>query len=351
MGSTQKECNKFRNHIPNISLLFFPLFSLHEDDPGAAKVGYKEGTTEPTCFVVSTKGDTQNIKFWDLPGIGTEAFPDVKTYCDKMQLEKYDTFLLFTNYRFTSLSKKLAEEITSMNKRFFFICSKIDEDIRNGNRKRNFNQDEMFRDIKEHYSKHLKGLLSNTQDIFLISSHFRNPKVEEFDKLVDAIEKALPQHQRESMTLSLRHVSTASLKRKVQILEDRIVLVAAQSAAVAFLPVPGASIAADLRLIFEEVTLYRKQLGIPEEKSVGYLKLGSSSQKATNVSGGLAAVAAYFTEEVFEEAIKIAPFIGGCVSNTMSFGCTYIFLKRCLKTMEQTAHSILKESLEKLPTA
>ena len=261
-----------------------------------------------------------------------------------MQLEKYDTFLLFTNYRFTSLSKKLAEEITSMNKRFFLICSKIDEDIRNGKRKRNFNHDEMFRDIKEHYSKHLKGLLSNTQDIFLISSHFRNPKVEEFDKLVNAIEKALPQHQRESLTLSLRHVSTASLKRKVQILEDRILEVAAlQSATEARHPLPWESIAPDLAL--NEVTRYRKQLGIPEEKS---------SQKATKVSGtmltnfmefgGLGAVA------VVKGAVKAVPFIGDFVIFTMSFGSTYRFLKHNLKTMEQTAHSILKESLDKLPT-
>ena len=278
-----------------------------------------------------------------------------------MQLEKYDTFLLFTKERFTSLDKKLAEEITSMNKRFFLIRSKIDQDIANGRRRKNFNKDEMFRDIKEYCSKHLKGLLSNSQGMFLISSHDRDPEKEEFDKLVDAIEDALPQHQRESLILSLRHFSTSSLKRKVDILEDRILLVAAQSAAVGFLPVPGASIVADLALISQEVNLYRTQLGIPEEKSDGVLKLSSSSQKATKVlgtmltsfmqAGGLAAVAAYFTEEAVEEVVKAFPFVGGFVSSTMSFGSTYLFLKHCLKTTEQTAHSILEESLEKLPKA
>ena len=146
-----------------------------------------------------------------------------------MQLEKYDTFLLFTKDRFTSLDKKLAEEIRSMNKSFFFVRSKIDQDIANGRWRKNFNKDKMFRDIKEDCSKHLKGLLSNSQDIFLISSHdpaedAEKPEIQkkryEFDALVDAIEDALPQHKRESLILSLRRLSTASIKKRLRFLKS-----------------------------------------------------------------------------------------------------------------------------------
>ena len=69
----------------------------------------------------------------------------------------------------------------------------------------------------------LGDLLSNQQDIFLISNHFPgNPKWD-FKRLTSAILEALPRYQREreSLTLTLTHLSANIVKQKVDILKSR----------------------------------------------------------------------------------------------------------------------------------
>ena len=67
----------------------------------------------------------------------------------------------------------------------------------------------------------LGDLLSNQQDIFLISNHFPgNPKWD-FKRLTSAILEALLRYQRESLTLTLTHLSANIVKQKVDILKSR----------------------------------------------------------------------------------------------------------------------------------
>ena len=45
---------------------------LNADDVGSAAVGLTETTTQITAY---THPDNPHIKFWDLPGVGTDRFP------------------------------------------------------------------------------------------------------------------------------------------------------------------------------------------------------------------------------------------------------------------------------------
>ena len=40
----------------------------------------------------------------------------------------------------------------------------------------------------------------------------------------------------------------------------------------------------------------------------------------------------------------IIPFIGSLIASTLSFGCTLIFLRNCLKEIEEVALAVLKEA-------
>ena len=51
-------------------------------------------------------------------------------YCDQVQIDKYHAFLIFTDTRFRENDIKLAEKISSIDKKFFFIRTKIDENVR-----------------------------------------------------------------------------------------------------------------------------------------------------------------------------------------------------------------------------
>ena len=327
-------------------------FRLYEDDEGAAPVDVTECTTEPTPFDHPTNA---NIKFWDLPGIGTPDYPDLETYCDKVQLEKYHTYLIFTATRFTQHDLDLAKKIRSIDKKFFFIRTKIDESVRAEKRKRSFDEEAMLTKIRRNCLESLGDLLSDEQDIFLISNH--EPENWEFARLTQAILEGLTRYQRESMTLSLGKVITRSSKdifqRKVDVLRGRIWKVASASGAAAAFPVPGLSFVVDGALILNELSLYRTQLGLPEIESSEFAKLHLATKEKvlkvglTTVAQLSGFLAPYAAQAALEEATRYIPVVGLVIASGMSFGATYYALSNLLTNVEEAAKLVLQEAAEK----
>ena len=327
-------------------------FRLYEDDEGAAPVDVTECTTEPTPFDHPTNA---NIKFWDLPGIGTPDYPDLETYCDKVQLEKYHTYLIFTATRFTKHDLELAKKVRSIDKKFFFIRTKIDESVRAEKRKRSFDEEAMLTKIRRNCLESLGDLLSDEQDIFLISNH--EPENWEFARLTQAILDGLTRYQRESMTLSLGKVITRSSKdifqRKVDVLRGRIWKVASASGAAAAFPVPGLSFVVDGALILNELSLYRTQLGLPEIESSEFAKLHLATKEKvlkvglTTVAQLSGFLAPYAAQAALEEATRYIPVVGLVIASGMSFGATYYALSNLLTNVEEAAKLVLQEAAEK----
>ena len=164
-------------------IIFYAMcFRLNDDDDKAAKVGVIETTRVPTAY---HRPANPNIKFWDLPGLGTPNYPNMETYCKKVKLEKYHAFLIFSANRFTENDLKLATKIKSIDRKFFFICTKIDENVRSEKRKGTFNEDEMLEEIRSYCLENLVDQLRNEKDIFLISNHY--PAKWDFKRLTHAI--------------------------------------------------------------------------------------------------------------------------------------------------------------------
>jgi len=331
-------------------LLFF--IRLYEDDEGAAVVDVKECTKHPTPYDHPTN---PNIKFWDLPGIGTPNYPDLETYCQKVELEKYHAFLIFTASRFTENDLELARKIKSFDKKFFFIRTKIDENVRAEKRKRAFQEDAVLEKIRRDCLENLGDLLTCEQDIFLISNH--DLAKWDFARLTQAILDALPTYQQDSLMLSLGNVLTRSsndlFQRKVKVLEGRVWMVASASAAAALVPIPGLSFAVDAVLILRELGFYRSQLGLPEEGLDEYAALPFSIQeKVSKVSLTTVVqlsefLAAYTAEAAVEDATRFIPFVGLLIAGGMSFLTTYVALKKLLKDVEQAAKLVLREAAQK----
>ena len=326
-------------------------FRLYDDDEGAAEVGDTESTTVPTAY---DHPANHNIKLWDLPGIGTPNYPDLETYCEKVNLEKYHTFLIFTASRFTKNDLELAKKIRENKKTFFLIRTKIDESVRAKKRKRTFNEKAMLEKIRRNCVESLGDLLSNERDIFLISNH--DPDKWDFARLTQAILDALTRYQRESLTLSLGDVITRSpegfFQRKVDVLRGRIWMIASASAAAALVPLPGLSFAVDAALILKELRFYRSQLGLPEIGSAEFAKLHLATKErviavslttAAQLSGILAP---YTAEAAFKEVTRFIPFVGLAIASGMSFGATYYALTQLLKNVEEVALLVRKEAAE-----
>ena len=161
-----------------------------------------------------------NIQFTSQHSLtGTPNYPDLETYCEKVGLDKYDTFLIFTANRFTENDLSLAKRVKSINKSFFFIRTKIDQDYQNEKRKKAFNEGAMLATIMEDCLENLEGLRDGDEEVFLISNHY--PAKWDFARLTQAILDVLPFRQRECLTLSLgvlTSLSTDMLKRKAELL-------------------------------------------------------------------------------------------------------------------------------------
>ena len=284
----------------------------------------------------------------------------MEMYRKKTQFDKYDTFLILSCTRFTTNDVMLAQEIRKQGKSFFFIRTKIDVDYMAEKRKKSFNEGNMLRDIRIDCLKNLvdEGCnpISGEDNIFLISNHHQ--KKWDFDRLTQAILDALPRYQRECLTLSLNTLTCLSreiLKRKVDVLKGRMWLVAGASAAVACVPLAGLSFSVDAALIFNEITQYLAQLGIPKEGSEIFEILCDTTKRQV-VSlylnfASIAGIASFFAsgasaEAAAEEVVRFIPFIGPAIAGTLSFAGTFAILRIALDRIEAVALAVLEDAAQ-----
>ena len=132
-------------------------------------------------------------------------------------------------------------------------------------------------------------------------------------------------------------------------ISGRIWMVASLSSAGAVIPVPGLSIAVDLTLLTKEVSLYKSQLGLPEENSFEFRRMTPQNQEKVRKFCFTSAVqianlvAAYGASSAVEEVTRYIPVLGSVIAGGISFSSTYYFLQQCLKELEKTANDYLDE--------
>lgn len=316
---------------------------INVNNPKAAPVGVTECTEKKTSYDYPSN---PKVKFWDLPGFGTRKRSQLDAYCKEVELEKYQAFLIFTKDRFTEMDGLMAEKIVKMGKQFFFIRAKIDIDLSNEQEKNSFNEEAMLKEIRTCCRKNLGDSLKNEEYIFLISNTATNKW--DFDRLRQAILDAMPEYEQQSLTLTLNHRSTDMLKRKVEVLKWRVKVVAALSGAIGTVPVPGVSIGTDIGLILYELSLYKSQLGIPEEGSERFSNLSNNTQKAVKavlaIMNGISHATLYSVRETVEEVTRAIPIVGWLAGGAMSWAGTYYFLAEKLGEMERVAFLVLQEA-------
>lgn len=188
------------------------------DNEHAAKTGVTETTMDQTSY---EHPSNPNILFWDLPGIGTPNYPDLPIFCEKVGIEKYDTFLIISSGRFTKNDQLLAQKVESMGKSFFFIRTKIDRDVQSQKRclKKKFDENKTLEEIRGDCAQNLKAFSFSEEKIFLVSSH--HPAKWDFERLKQAILDQLPSKQKEALLLALHTVSKDILKEKIALLKSR----------------------------------------------------------------------------------------------------------------------------------
>ena len=114
------------------------------------------------------------MRFGDLPSIGSPDIPDLSTFCEEVDLEDYDAFLIFTATRFTQNNFELAKKVKSLGKLFFLVRTKIDVDLKAMTGKAAMDEKETLQKIRKSSVEKVKDLISNEKEIFLISNYDKN---------------------------------------------------------------------------------------------------------------------------------------------------------------------------------
>ncbi|KAI7790616.1 putative immunity-related GTPase family [Triplophysa rosa] len=297
-----------------------------DEEEGSDKTGPVE-TTKKTQVYLHPK--YENVKVWDLPGIGTPNFK-ANEYLRQVQFERYDFFIIIASDRFRECHTQLAKEIMRMGKKFYFVKA-ISKYI-------------------SVFSRIDKNCRIQAPVVFLISC-FELGKYD-FNLLQERLEKELPQHKRHVLMLAIPNITLEINEREKEALEKSIPRVALLSAGVATIPIPGLSALVDkyysvfglddpsLQMLCE-----RSGKTIEELKNVmkSPLHLGINP---TALIGLLGAAALYVSENAVEYVCSLVPVLGTMVAGGMSYLTISKMLKKALNELAEDAKNVLIASLE-----
>uniref|UniRef100_A0A671NJ50 IRG-type G domain-containing protein n=1 Tax=Sinocyclocheilus anshuiensis TaxID=1608454 RepID=A0A671NJ50_9TELE len=324
---------------------------LGDEEEGSAQTGPVETTMEPKAYL---HPKYQTVKVWDLPGIGPPNFK-ADEYLKLVEFERYDFFIIIASDRFRECHIQLAEEITRMEKRFYFVRSKIELSIDAEKRKKSFDQKKTLDIIRE---DGLRKIGIEDPVVFLISS-FELGKYD-LNLLQERMEQELPQHKRRVLMLALPNITLEINEKKKKALEENIGKVALLSALVATVPVPGLSVAVDIAIVKREIETYYSTFGL-DDPSLQKLCEGSGktidefkSLMKSPLIGGInpasilpLAGAAFLVvaENAVEYAVSLVALLGTVVAGGMSYMTVSKMLRRALNDIAEDARIVLMASV------
>lgn len=324
----------------------------------AARVGVVETTMKLKAY---SHPKYKNVKYWDLPGIGTPNFKAVE-YLHKVNFKIFDFFIIIASERFRECNLQLARAIQTMKKKFYFVRSKIGLDVYNCKRQRgmSFNEKAMLEEIREDCLKCFSEGAINNPKVFLLDCYDKGKY--DFDVLQEIMERELPDHKRHAFLLSMSTMSLSVLKQKKEAFKQDIWKKATLSGGVAAVPIPGLGIACDLALLVKTMGEYQSAYGLDEGSLI---KLSQSSKKSLSdlksvikyphVTGDITKeivikiISKGITGEVMAATSLLAniPLLGSVVAGGVSFVLTRTMLTDFLSECAEDAERILIKAFER----
>ncbi|XP_072906216.1 interferon-gamma-inducible GTPase 10-like [Hemitrygon akajei] len=336
------------------STLINALLELDDKEEEAAPTGSTETTMEITPYTHPT---LPNVQYYDFPGFNTPKFP-VKKFMKKTNFSQYDLGIIVTAARFTENDMLLAEALKKAGKPFYLVRSKIDDTVRAESRKKSYNQEDMFRKMREYCISSLESAGVQNTPVFLYSAF----DLDQFDfpELREAVVSNLSETQKNLFITALPNTSEAAIERKRESLRRFIQMLSVLSGGVGAVPIPGLSLVCDLLLITSGIVFIRKNLGLDEASlcklaqrvgiSVTDLRSGTEHNwvfgeitreqvlllmQRSNVAMALT---------IAEPFLDFVPIWGSIFGATSSFGVTLMMLNSSLGTMVETAKIVLQNA-------
>ena len=324
---------------------------LTADDEGAAEVGM----TEAICHY--SHPNNPMLKFWDLPGLGTDRFPRT-TYLADIEVDSYDFFLLMTADRSRENDTWLGNEFRKRNKKYFLVRTKIGVDISNNKEAypKTHNEEAVIAKIRESTQEHSRKNGCEDVPVFLIDNH--QPTKYDFERLEHRLMEDFPILKKSALFPTLQAISEKMIRLKVEELRSRMWKIAALSGAVTVIPVPGVTTTFDLAVVLKEFSVYFTRLGLDKTSLKHYAKVMSSDyqqlQSIVVRRLGFKEIGAEGIKKLIQkhvlrllayavaaEVSRYIPVIGSYIAPLVSCGGTYYVLKLVLDMMENVALEVV----------
>ncbi|KAG6924475.1 immunity related GTPase cinema [Chelydra serpentina] len=238
--------------------------------------------------------------------------------------------------------------------------SKVDTDLEACKRRRpkGYDEQRILQEIREDCVKCVQAEGIRFPQIFLLCI-FDLDKYD-FQQLQDTLEHELPSHKSHTLLLAMPNISLNILLKKKAAFQGQIWKLAALSAGVAAVPVPGLSVACDVTILVKALRDYCKSFGLDDEsltklaqkfdKPVEELKAVIKSPLAKEISANL--VYKLLTNAVggalmcVEYLVSNIPVIGSLAAGGISYGTTYYMLNSFLNEVAEDAQRVLLKALK-----
>lgn len=143
------------------SLLINKMRRIRPGVPDWAPTGVRETTLRPTAYAFP---QLEKVRLWDLPGAGTPGFPK-DSYIRDMGLRYFDSVLIVTAGRFTSIDEALRAELEACGVPFFMVRTKIDLDVWNNKEDNQIEEEATLESIRQELYR-----LHGVDRLYLVSS-------------------------------------------------------------------------------------------------------------------------------------------------------------------------------------
>lgn len=298
-----------------------------------AQTGTKTDCTVDTKFV---KWNGMNLV--DLPGYGTEKFPEDK-YFEQFDVLKFDLFLCVFSDKFHQADTKFFYRLKENNKACVFVRNKHDSIWEEGK-----SIDALEREIIDDLNKHVRT------NVDLTFTSCQNNKG--IDALSKKIMENLDDAKKERWARFAQAYSIEFLEEKKKTCEKYVSYAAASSAANALNPIPGVDIAVDISILLKLFDEIRNAYGITEDKLRNYMTALPLMQKSFNEiisystkEGILLLLKRFASRQTTKSITKYIPFVGQAIAAGIGYAITSNAGSYYLDECHKLAETVLKDKL------
>ncbi len=283
--------------------------------------------------------DYNGLYLSDLPGYGTEKFPE-DTYFEKFDIPKFDLFLCVTSGKLKADDVKLFKNLAELEKKCIFVRNKIDD---------SYEPDVTTEELHYRIKKNIYNEIGADKYVILTSCRTK----EGIDELTKAIKHSLDSVKREKFIQAAAAYSKEILDQKKAACQKYAILAAAASGMANLIPIPAVGISADIGLITTYMEKIRKDFHLTESTLDKYATLAptltplfNSVISTVTTEGVLLLLKQFGTRMVVSETSKYIPTVGSVIAGGISFTVVVNVLNDYIDTCYKLAEEMLNTKFQ-----